>query len=544
MNVKYFQFGILFFLFYYPVYSQKDTSKKQVIDIISSFKPVIRNTSKVNFSATYLSSDSSKYLAPYNIPSLNLFFVYKPISLQPLALNMDSVLDLGIRNFLKIGYGNLSNPFAKANFNFGNGINSLINLSANYFSSKGSIKNQDYSQFKANLNGSYFSASNEIFGKLGLNLQDNYFYGYDHSVLNYSKQDVLQRFDEIQGLVGVKNKVVNDLGINYSPFLQVTLFNNYLKLKENSFKFVVPVEKSLGETYSVKLSVKTDINSYSSKNSIEDIHFNNTIFQLTPEFIYNNKLLTVHGGLSPSWDNGQFLLLPNFYGQVKINDLPLKLQFGYTGQLISNSYRNLSLNNPYLIPFTRQQNTKEKDLFFGIKSFSGSHISYSVKFSYLHYNNLPLYINDTINDNKSFLISSESEINNLQFKADISYVISDQFALTSSMTYNGFSDLKDNQKPWGTIPFEFINSFRWQATNKFIFKSDFKFFTGAPFLLKYNIDKSISNGADLSMGAEYSINKKFSAWIDINNIFNNKYERWHNYQVYGINILGGFIVKF
>jgi hypothetical protein len=112
------------------------------------------------------------------------------------------------------------------------------------------------------------------------------------------------------------------------------------------------------------------------------------------------------------------------------------------------------------------------------------------------------------------------------------------------MTYNGYNDLKDNQKPWGAIPFEFTNSARWQATNKFLIKSYFKFFTGAPFVLKHNVDKSITKGADLSIGSEYSINKKFSAWIDINNILNNKYERWNNYQVYGINIIGGLIIKF
>ena len=155
-----------------------------------------------------------------------------------------------------------------------------------------------------------------------------------------------------------------------------------------------------------------------------------------------------------------------------------------------------------------------------------------------------MYINDTIKDGKFFLISSESKIKNLQFHADISYVVSDQFTLTSAMTYNGYNDLKDNKKPWGAIPIEFINSVRWQASNKFFIKSDFKFFSGIPSVIKFKDNNPISNGTDLSMGAEYSINKKFSAWIDLNNIFNNKYERWHNYQVYGINAIGGINIKF
>ncbi len=75
-------------------------------------------------------------------------------------------------------------------------------------------------------------------------------------------------------------------------------------------------------------------------------------------------------------------------------------------------------------------------------------------------------------------------------------------------------------------------------------KSDFRAFTGGPYIMKGNVPKTLSGAADLSAGLEFAINKKFSAWLDVNNIFNNKYERWNNYEVYGLNVLGGVIVKF
>jgi outer membrane receptor protein involved in Fe transport len=75
-------------------------------------------------------------------------------------------------------------------------------------------------------------------------------------------------------------------------------------------------------------------------------------------------------------------------------------------------------------------------------------------------------------------------------------------------------------------------------------KSDFKAFTGGPYLLPNNVHKTLSGAADLSAGVEFEINKNFSAWLDVNNIFNNKYQRWNNYQVLGLNVLGGVIYKF
>src|SRR5436189_421239 len=76
-------------------FAQKDTTKKQTIDITSSYKPVLRNAVKVNFSATNLPADTSKILGPYTVPPQNLFFTYQPISLKPLALQQDTALELG-----------------------------------------------------------------------------------------------------------------------------------------------------------------------------------------------------------------------------------------------------------------------------------------------------------------------------------------------------------------------------------------------------------------------------------------------------------------
>jgi hypothetical protein len=69
-------------------------------------------------------------------------------------------------------------------------------------------------------------------------------------------------------------------------------------------------------------------------------------------------------------------------------------------------------------------------------------------------------------------------------------------------------------------------------------------FGGGDYLSKNNLAKSFNGGTDLSAGMEFKVNKMFSAWLDVNNILNNKYERWHNYEVYGLNVLGGVRISF
>ena len=77
--------------------AQKDTTKKQSIDITSSYKPVLRNAVKINFSASNLPADTSKAVGKYTIPAQNLFYTYQPVSLKPLALTQDSMLEMGTR---------------------------------------------------------------------------------------------------------------------------------------------------------------------------------------------------------------------------------------------------------------------------------------------------------------------------------------------------------------------------------------------------------------------------------------------------------------
>ena len=51
--------------------SQDTTKGKKSIDITSTFKPVLREASKINFNAAPPAIDSSKPKLTYNIPSQN-----------------------------------------------------------------------------------------------------------------------------------------------------------------------------------------------------------------------------------------------------------------------------------------------------------------------------------------------------------------------------------------------------------------------------------------------------------------------------------------
>ncbi|HMO61723.1 MAG TPA: hypothetical protein PKC39_09490 [Ferruginibacter sp.] len=526
------------------IYAQKENDKKQqAIEITSSYKPVLRNAAKISFSAAQLPSDTSRQVSAYNIPAQNLFYTYQPGTLRPLALEQDSVTALGIRNFIKAGFGNYSTPYVKAGFSFGDGEKALLNIYGDYISSKGSILHQDYSRGSVKAAGSYFTDKVEVYGNAEVRQQDFYFYGYDHNTFNYTKTDVLQRFNDVNVKLGVRNKEETALGIHYNPAITFSLFNIKDRVLEETMLLDAPAEVPLNEELSLRVAVKADLTAYSTKFVSDNVSFANNIFQVAPQVVYARDLFNIHVGISPTWDNSKLSVLPNIYGEAKFNDLPFLIQAGLTGRFIKNTMRNLTALNPWLQAVSVQQNTRETELYGGIKATFNKHFNFSAKAGLISYSNFPFFINDTT-DGKTFYISNEGKLSNLRLHADLSFISQEKFTITGGITFNGYTGMRDNAKAWGTIPLELNASMRWWAFKRLLIKSDFMAFSGGPYLLKDGINKTLSGAADLSAGAEYSITPSISAWLDFNNIFNNKYQRWNNYQVYGLNVLGGVVVRF
>ena len=121
---------------------QKDTLKQETIDIISKYQPKLRDAAKLNLTASLPAVDTTRPRLGYQVPALNLYFMYQPVPIRPLALGKDTSSLVMQNNFIKVGYGNYQTPLIQAGF--GTGRNDKYNLGVfvNYTSSKGDIQHQ------------------------------------------------------------------------------------------------------------------------------------------------------------------------------------------------------------------------------------------------------------------------------------------------------------------------------------------------------------------------------------------------------------------
>ncbi|MDF2191796.1 hypothetical protein [Paraflavitalea sp. CAU 1676] len=524
----------------------QDTTKRKTIDITSTFKPVLREAAKINFNAAPPVADTSRPVLNYNIPVQNLYFTYQPAELKPVALQMDSLRNWLYNNYIKVGIGNVHQPYIKAGFSFGNGENSYFNVFANYYNSKGDKPFQKNSLASVGAAGTYKTSKNlEWNGTLGFSSNDYYLYGYKPETLEFSKSDLRQRFQTIEAKVHFRNLEPTEFGLNYHPSLRVSVFgdNHSAKGRESNTVLNLPLEKTFGDEFAFKLGVTADLTNYSVNTPGKKYTDNNNLYQVGAAVLYKTPNLYIHGGALPTWQNKKFNLLPNLMADITTNDKQLTLQLGYIGYFLKGSYQRFASLNSWIAQPDSLMNTRVSEMYFGLKGSLAGHFSYSAKLGLQKYRDMNLFVNDTT-DGKTFLTIYEPQINVVNLHTEVGYLIGEKFNATAGFNLNWFTKVEREMKAWGMIPIELNVGLRWQMLKDLWFHSDLWVWDGAQYRTKTGDAHKSPAGFDVNAGAEFRITKNFNLWLQMNNILNNKYERWNQYEVFGFNILGGITYSF
>jgi hypothetical protein len=524
----------------------QDTTKRKTIDITSTFKPVLREASKINFNAAPPAVDSSRPRLTYNIPVQNLFFTYQPAELKPVALQIDSINAWQYSNYIKVGVGNVHLPYVKAGFSFGDGKKSYFNLFATHYSSKGDKEFQKNSLTSVGAAATYRTDKNiEWNGTLGFSSDNYYLYGFRPDSLKFAKEDLRQRFQTIEGKVHFHNVEPTEFGLSYHPSLRVSVFtdNHSFKGREANTVLDLPLEKSFGDEFAFKLGATADLTNYQLKGGGNKFTDNNNIYLVNAALVYKTPTLMIHGGLTPSWDNSRFRMLPNVMADISTNDKQITLQLGWVGYYLKGSYQRFASLNPWIAQPDSLMNTKVEEKYVGFKGSLAGHFSYSAKLGLQKYTDMALFVNDTL-DGKTFKTIYEPQINAVNLHSEVGYNIGEKFSANAAFNFNWFTKVEKELKAWGQIPIELNVGLRWQVMKDLWLHSDLWAWDGARYRAKNGDAYKSGTGFDLNAGAEFRITKNFNLWVTMNNILNNKYQRWNQYEVFGFNILGGITYSF
>jgi hypothetical protein len=532
-------------LFVVGVSAAQDTTKK--VDIISSFRPTLKESAKINFIPSPPVADTARPRLQYDVPNPSLLLAYQPGSLKPLALQIDSVGKFVNTNYIKAGFGSLKTPYVQAGFSFGDGNTAGINIYAKHVASEGKRDFQDFTSTQVKLSGFYKAAQNmEWNAMLGMKQDRTYKYGYLPETLDFPDDSIRQRFQTYSARVGMRNINKTEFGLNYAPEIKIDVFSDHLKNSESNTVVNLPLEKSIGKDFAVNLGVTFDLTRLSLKQGSDKLTVNNTMWYLSPSVIYKSLRFRLQGGIRPSWDNKEFKMFPNILAEVGTDDQRFTLHAGWTGYIRKTTYQYLASQNPWLWAPSFQLNTWIEERFAGFKGSIGDHFTYSAKVGFNKLNNQPLFINDTsaAGDGKSFQTVYAKRINVLNFGGELGYNVEEKLSVITSLSVNQFSGIQGQEKAWGLLPLELNTALRLQIIKDLWLKGDLFAWSGPRYMEKDASHHKLSGAFDLNAGLEFRITKNLNLWTQFNNIFNKQYQRWNQYPVYGFNFVGGIIFSF
>lgn len=518
------------------IYAQKKDTvlKDQTIEVIQSYKPAVKQAPKPVFSPDMPPTDTTHPVFQYDVPQQVLSYSYTAMPIRPLALGKDSS-ELPFPNYVKFGGGNLSTIYLDAGIGQFKGENYNTAIHLHHLQQQGNIKYQQTTFSGLEANGSLLTKTMRYNGAVDMLRNQYALYGGYTDTGKAAPKNV---YTGVSLVVDAMNETGNPADINYHPVIKMGLYGRE-GMTESMFNFSVPVSKKLDDDFTVSVSINLWLANLSVTNGSS---FSNNILQFVPKIAYEHEGFKGHLGIKPTVGRGGgSYILPDLYLNYKIPDMAFGIFAGWDGTLQQNTFRQLTSYNPYLTSFYTIRQTGQNEVFGGLMFGLGNSVNFSGKVSYRDYKDLPMFINNFGADNSFFI--QYDDVKAVSVEATLRYDIADIFSLKLGGAYYNYFE-HTNAGVFHEPALRFNADFSFRPFKNFMFTAYSRVLDGIYAINEANITIKNKAAFDVGLGVEYNIIPRMSLFLNINNLFDNKYQRWYNYEAYGFNIFGGLCVKF
>ncbi len=448
-------------------------------------------------------------------------------------------------NYVKAGLGNYGTTYLEGWFN--NKRADKLQYGAHFkhlASANGPVENSGSSTNRIDGYAKYFMKQGTLTGSLAYQRNRYNFYGYDHDKLtNVSKDDVKQLFNsfEAKALYDGYTKdstVLLTAGVNYGHL------QDHFKAKENEVNLNLAGQYKISPTSAVNVAAGLTL-----LNRADSTSQNRTIFGLRPTYHYTFNKLKVSVGLNfvyanDTLTNSKAHLYPVATVDYNLLDNTVIVFGGLDGGIQKNTLRSVTNEMPFINSNVAIQNTnKTIDFFAGIRGNLKGNIFYRVKVGYQSYKNMYFLVND-IADSSKFALAYDKTTGVVNVGGELGFFNMQKFRVTLKGDYYGYST-SDLDRAWHKPSFVAGVNGGYNLKEKIYFNVDFYLMSGIN-AKNFSSGKeySLNTIADCNLKTEYRFSERFGAFVELNNIFAQRYQRYLNYQNKGFNVLVGLNATF
>ena len=292
--------------------------------------------------------------------------------------------------------------------------------------------------------------------------------------------------------------------------------------------------------------------------------FTNVGFQ--PSIKIQKDDLTVNAGVgffySAAQEQGEskFFIYPQVTGSYRVVGDLMIFYAGLEGGLKQNSYRDFVQENFFVSPTLVVAPTDQKyDIYVGLKGKLANSVSYNIRGSYVNEDNRALFKSNGYEElvgfegyqyGNSFNVVYD-KLKTVSFFGELKADFSKNVAFGINGTFSSYSTDVENEA-WNLPALKLGASLdvnitqKWYAGTNVFFVGERKDFAHFASLTQPTFDTEVTLDSffDLNAHIGYKHSERLTFFLKGNNLANQDYQRWLNYPVQGLQVLGGANYKF
>lgn len=548
-----------------------DAIGTEVVNVVKPYTPTISDAFKVKETPSFDDEDTNKKEAiQYSIFSFPVASTFTPSKGKAAGVDKSAAEKL-YGNYATLAAGNYGTVNAELFITENVSNKDYFGVMLRHLSSQGGIKSAllENKYYNTSLDATYGSKSRKLSWNADLGYQNQIYnwYGLQPDTFDQTTIDAIspkQTYHNfyLGGRVAVGESVFKEATVKFSHFWDA------FSSGENRFLFQPQLEADImGEK--LKASFVLDYLSGNFQKQYFDfdgIKYGYTNVGFQPSYQIKQDDLTVNLGaglfysVSNEANKNKFYIYPQINATYKfVGDLMIGYA-GAEGSLKQNTYHDFVDTNFFVSPTLGIAPTDQKyDIYVGLKGKLANAIGYNIKGSFSDEANKALFKSNEYNAQNTNLSGYAygnsfgvvyDNVKTISFYGELKADLSKDVAFGLNGTFSSYS-MGTEAQAWNlpamklATTLDFKITPKWEAGYSVFFVGQRKDqFIYNSLLINTIQDVNLASYLDVNAHLNYKRNERLSFFLKGNNLANQKYQRWMNYPVQGIQILLGANYKF
>ncbi|MDZ4839275.1 MAG: hypothetical protein SGJ04_04655 [Bacteroidota bacterium] len=448
------------------------------------------------------------------------------------------------RNYFKGGFGNYGDIYWDYIYNTRRNRNSLFSARLKHHNGIGSAKNSQFSNNEFTAYGKKLIGTIVLDGDAGFYRNVNKYFALAEL---YPNTDTFrQRYNHVQGKLGINNNAAKDSVIHYQGNIGVHHFQDLYNSSETNFIANVGFFQLLKPG---KLSIYLN-EDYQGYRPVDTTN-NRNVFRVNVALTGNYKALHYKVGFKTAnqstSNNTNFYIYPDLMAGVDLLKDKVTLYGLIDGNLESVYFRSLAGENPWILAPSRLENTNNTfQLKVGLKGVLGEKGYFNTYLSQSTLQNLYFYVNDS-NDNRYFkVVYDTGNVTLLNYHLELGVKPSNKLDLSATLDLNNYN-MSTLRQAYYRAPVLARVKAGYNVNNQFKILADV-YYSGKRYATTLGEvdDIQLNSFVDANLSINYQLQsvKGLNLYLEFRNVLASKYQLYQYYDARRFQVTGGVIFHF